>query len=313
MVKENKTNRGRKPKTTDYNSVFAQRFRNLIKEANITLPELAEKIGATRQSIGQWKDGNTIPNILILKRIAEYFNVSSDYLIGIDDCKDKEKTDISIETGLSEKSIERLQKIKKSRSTAIVLIELIINNNGILESWIDLLNYFKPPESDIRLIVENYINNIGCGLEEFSQDSFKKHLADSDYLVSDKDFKILFSFVQNYLKLCDIANADVIEGVQLTTNQDIGALIYYLNNSFSNLVNDYINQRLKGMENSTLQQENYFSDTPFYITDLYDDTQTMIKVLENCMNENKTTLQTLKAKEAQKTDTKSNSNKEGGI
>lgn len=39
------------------------------------------QINTTRQSIGQWKNGDTVPNIIMLKSIAEFFNVSADYLL----------------------------------------------------------------------------------------------------------------------------------------------------------------------------------------------------------------------------------------
>ncbi len=111
MSKEIKTNRGRKPKNTDYNSVFAQRFRDLIKDNNLTLPELAEHLNTTRQSIGQWKNGDTVPNIIMLKTIAEYFNVSADYLIGIESGKTHESTNIREKIKLNDKSIEVLQAL----------------------------------------------------------------------------------------------------------------------------------------------------------------------------------------------------------
>lgn len=108
MSKEIKSNRGRKPKTNEYNSAFAQRLRDLIDERKLTLPELAEQLNTTRQSIGQWKNGDTVPNIIMLKTIAEYFNVSSDYLIGIDDCRTHKTTDVKAVTGLSEDNIKWL-------------------------------------------------------------------------------------------------------------------------------------------------------------------------------------------------------------
>ncbi len=112
MSKEIKSNRGRKPKTNDYNSVFAQRLRDLIDERNLTLPELAKQLNTTRQSIGQWKNGDTVPNIIMLKTIAEYFNVSADYLIGIEDCKTHTVSNISDQIGLSEKTIKNLKSMQ---------------------------------------------------------------------------------------------------------------------------------------------------------------------------------------------------------
>ena len=73
--------RGRKKKDIGSNSPFATRLRELLEERKITQPVLAEAIGVSRQSVGQWKDGKTVPDILDLQKIAHYFGVSTDYLL----------------------------------------------------------------------------------------------------------------------------------------------------------------------------------------------------------------------------------------
>lgn len=114
MSIERKKHRGRKPKTNEYNSIFSQRLRELIDKNNLTLPELAIQINTTRQSIGQWKNGDTVPNIIILKSIAEYFNVSADYLLGISKYKTSETANVGYITGLSAVSISKLNHIATS-------------------------------------------------------------------------------------------------------------------------------------------------------------------------------------------------------
>lgn len=74
-------NRGRKKKEIGSNSPFASRLRNILEQRSITQSALAEAIGVSRQSIGQWKDGKTVPDILDLRKIAIFFGVSTDYLL----------------------------------------------------------------------------------------------------------------------------------------------------------------------------------------------------------------------------------------
>lgn len=106
--------RGRKKKEIGSNSPFASRLRELLEEREITQPILAEAIGVSRQSVGQWKDGKTVPDILDLRKIAHYFGVSTDYLL----CQtDVASTDNSVRlmhelTGLSENAINHLVKLK---------------------------------------------------------------------------------------------------------------------------------------------------------------------------------------------------------
>ena len=62
--------------------MFAKRLRVLRSEKNITQAEFAKVIGVAQQTVGSWEKGNSAPNFEILSKIADYFNVSTDYLLG---------------------------------------------------------------------------------------------------------------------------------------------------------------------------------------------------------------------------------------
>lgn len=95
-----------------YNMPFAKRLRELLDTPGETQEKLANAIGASRQSIGQWKDGVTSPDINSLNKIANYFKVSSDYLLGRIDIKSPDADIVAIceKTGLAEETIKRLEK-----------------------------------------------------------------------------------------------------------------------------------------------------------------------------------------------------------
>lgn len=76
------SNKGRKKKDIGFDSPFATRLRKLLAETNTTQPMLAAAVGVSRQAVGQWKDGNTVPDILDCQKIADYFKVPIDYLLG---------------------------------------------------------------------------------------------------------------------------------------------------------------------------------------------------------------------------------------
>ena len=61
---------------------FAEKLKNLRKSKKITQEELAKIINVERSSIGKYESANTIPSNDTLIKIAEYFNVSTDYLLG---------------------------------------------------------------------------------------------------------------------------------------------------------------------------------------------------------------------------------------
>ena len=64
--------------------VFDKRLKNLRSEAKINQTDLARALGVTQGTIGNWETGKRIPDAETLKEVANYFNVSVDYLIGND-------------------------------------------------------------------------------------------------------------------------------------------------------------------------------------------------------------------------------------
>lgn len=54
----------------------------LRKENNLTQKELAEKLYLTQNGYSSYENGRTEPNIETLCKIADFYNVSLDYLVG---------------------------------------------------------------------------------------------------------------------------------------------------------------------------------------------------------------------------------------
>jgi transcriptional regulator with XRE-family HTH domain len=63
-------------------STFGQRLKALREERELTQEELAKLIGVNRATLANWEVGRTQPDYDRLCRIASYFKVTSDYLIG---------------------------------------------------------------------------------------------------------------------------------------------------------------------------------------------------------------------------------------
>lgn len=64
---------------------FSQRLKELRKERKLTQKQLAENLGIATSTIIKYERGEREPNIQNLKRFANYFNVTVDYLLGFDD------------------------------------------------------------------------------------------------------------------------------------------------------------------------------------------------------------------------------------
>lgn len=66
------------------NLVFANRFKELMKEKNISQAQLAEKLHIPEKIIAQYEEG-VVPNNRLLGKITKFFDVTSDYLLGLID------------------------------------------------------------------------------------------------------------------------------------------------------------------------------------------------------------------------------------
>ncbi len=64
---------------------IAKRLIELRKEKNITQKELAKNIGCTDSAVSLWELGTSEPKASYIFAIAKYFNITSDYLLGLTD------------------------------------------------------------------------------------------------------------------------------------------------------------------------------------------------------------------------------------
>ena len=66
-------------------TMFQLRLRELRKEKGLTQDVLAEQLGTKGDSIYSWEKGRSEPSIATLCNICRIFEVSADYLLGLED------------------------------------------------------------------------------------------------------------------------------------------------------------------------------------------------------------------------------------
>ena len=82
-----------------------ERIRQLRIERNMTEVQLARMLWVSKQIVANWENDNILPSIYMLLKLADYFSVSTDYLL----CRD-DKRYIDV-TGLSEIKVTHIQQI----------------------------------------------------------------------------------------------------------------------------------------------------------------------------------------------------------
>ena len=61
--------------------IVAQNITDLRRKNNMTQAELAEKLNYSDKAISKWERGESLPDVTVLKSIADIFHVTVDYLL----------------------------------------------------------------------------------------------------------------------------------------------------------------------------------------------------------------------------------------
>lgn len=72
----------RKENMKKNNQKFAERLKELRKEKGLTQKEVGEQLGMTQANYQKWESGKSSPSGETLIKLADYFDVSIDYLVG---------------------------------------------------------------------------------------------------------------------------------------------------------------------------------------------------------------------------------------
>ena len=114
------------------------RLADLMKEHNISQPELAKEIGCSKSTINRFISGakGTLTHEQVLK-IARLFNVSTDFLLGETNIPDRKNYDIA-ELGLS---VEAAKNLYTGRVNTEV-VNLLLENARFAELTYRIAQYF---------------------------------------------------------------------------------------------------------------------------------------------------------------------------
>ena len=100
----------------DLKLIIAKNIATLRKECEMTQFELAEKLNYSDKAISKWERGESIPDVTVLKQIADLFSVTVDYLLEAEHPQKKKLVDFG-----------RIKKLNRGFITgmSIVLVWLI--------------------------------------------------------------------------------------------------------------------------------------------------------------------------------------------
>ena len=65
--------------------IFRERLKELRLERNLKQKDVAKGLGVSQAAVARWEANLQIPNIDILYKVAIFFDVSADFLLGLTD------------------------------------------------------------------------------------------------------------------------------------------------------------------------------------------------------------------------------------
>lgn len=89
------------------NKKIGVRILNLRKHSNMTQMELSEMLGVSHQAVSKWENGECLPDIEVLLRLAKIFNLSVEGILLYDINRDENEQERQIESSFRD-STEKL-------------------------------------------------------------------------------------------------------------------------------------------------------------------------------------------------------------
>lgn len=141
---------------------FSSRLIALRKERQMTQSDLAKAIHKTRSTVSGYETEGKEPDYEMLCSLAEYFGVSTDYLLGIDDCRTHSEAVFINDTKNFKRHYDGLpplvkQAVAKIYDSFYVLLsrDMMKNNEERLALYSDLFSLLQDSRAKIRNAIDS--------------------------------------------------------------------------------------------------------------------------------------------------------------
>ena len=112
--------------------MFPERLKALRLEANLTQNDVSRQFGVSQPTYSNWEKGEKKPTPDKYPKIAEFYNVSTDYLLGKSDYKNSDEINLTEFEILYRKTSKNLTEQQK-KDLEEVLKEVLIERQKLIE------------------------------------------------------------------------------------------------------------------------------------------------------------------------------------
>lgn len=154
-------------------------FEALLAERGVTAYQVAKATGISTGSLSDWKNGRSSPKVEKLKKIADYFGVSVDYLLG-----NEEKP--AVKSDALKNASKLFQRIGNPLENGIVEISNItVKDNGknkkiSFEFSIDETGLSAEELDAIAALLKETVSTLPEAIDKFSTLPFEGEVSDDE-------------------------------------------------------------------------------------------------------------------------------------
>lgn len=138
-------------------ATFADRLQDLIAESKKTIVEISKDTGISTGALSNYQNDKVAASITNLKTLAEYFDVPSDYLLGLVDNIKRENIEASRQYGLTDKACECLKMLAASPGVILKVI------NALLEQHNDSMKEYQKENEPQRHLFKEWFYSASTG------------------------------------------------------------------------------------------------------------------------------------------------------
>jgi len=175
--------------TSDYNknAFFPKKLRDLRKKEGVSQAEIAKTIGVTKSTIGLYETGDNVPDVKTLYKIADFYGVTCEYLLGRSKLPNGNADDMAVEKRfhLTKEAINNLanpdnhyvDSLENDTEAYSKCVDMLIGNKGFRLLIALMINYLETDSSDSgRRILEDLKNAWSSGYTDRYLDQNKQEI-----------------------------------------------------------------------------------------------------------------------------------------
>lgn len=127
----------------DIKKTIGTRINALLAASNKKQKDLAKHLGVTDNTVSYYVNGARMPNVEQIIKIAEYFDTTTDYLLGVSNLKtaDTDLKAVCEYTGLSVEAVSKIRDIKASDGTHMQTLNAFLSDIGLTVLLINIEHY----------------------------------------------------------------------------------------------------------------------------------------------------------------------------